>query len=149
MPPAVIAGVGAAASIGGAILGANAQKSAANKAVATQMNATNQQLQLGRESLATQKQMFDANYNTLSPFVGNGLVASNAMNALLGLPAAQPMTSPFGHAAATTPAPGSVAPATQNPASLNPQTALQALGASYASNAARPFSTIANPALPR
>jgi hypothetical protein len=114
MPPAVIAGVGAAASIGGAILGANAQKSAADKAVATQMNATNQQLQLGRESLATQKQMFDANFSTLSPFVGNGLVASNAMNALLGLPAAQPMISPLAQASVT--AGGAPAPAPSAPA---------------------------------
>jgi hypothetical protein len=151
MPAAVIpAAVAAAGTIGGAILASGEQKSAANKAVQAQTSATSQQLQLGRESLATQKQMFDqglalnhqiydANFSTLSPFVGNGLVASNAMNALLGLPAAQPMTSPLATAPVAPgiptpppPAPGPVAPGAMNPASLNPSTALQALGSYYA-----------------
>jgi hypothetical protein len=125
MPPAVAAaGITAAATIGGAMMTQGAQRSAANAATQAQNGATNAQLQLGRESLAAQKQMFDqnmglnrdiynSNYQTLSPFVGNGMVASNAMNALLGLPAAQPMTSPLTQPSApVTPAPATPAPAT-------------------------------------
>jgi hypothetical protein len=136
MPPAVIAaGVVAAGTIGGAVLGSNAQKSATNAAVNAQTNASNQQLQLGRESMGLNRDIYNSNYQTLAPFVGNGLVASNAMNALLNLPAAPAMTSPLAHAAATAPPPAPAPlPGQGNPASLNPSTALQALGSYWASH---------------
>jgi hypothetical protein len=45
--------------------------------------------------MALNRDIYNSNYKTLSPFVGNGLVASNAMNALLNLPQAPEMTSPL------------------------------------------------------
>lgn len=109
MPPEIIAaGIGAAGSIGGALLSGNAQKSAASQATQATTNAQNQatqaQLQLGQESLDQQRQMYNndiglqtgiynQNFDLLSPFAANGMVASNSMNALLGLPAAPHLTS--------------------------------------------------------
>lgn len=111
MPPAVIAGVGAAATIGGAVLGASAQKKAAKTAAAAQSDATAAQLQLGQQSLALQKDMFDqglgfnkmqagVSYDMLAPFVGSGLGATNALNALLGITPVAMGANPY-----TTPAP--------------------------------------------
>jgi hypothetical protein len=130
MPPVVIAGgIAAAGAIGGAAIGSSAAKKASDKAAATQNSATIAQLQLGRESNALQTQMFNSgmalnrdiynsNYKTLSPFVGNGLVASNAMNALLNLPQAPEMTSPLSGAyqpIGQQPAPPSATGATAQP----------------------------------
>jgi hypothetical protein len=109
MPPAVIAaGIGAAGAIGGAVLSGNAQKHAAQQATNATTQANNQavqaQLQLGGQSLDLQRQMYNnntglatdiynQNFNILSPYAANGLVASNAVNAMLGLPASTPMQS--------------------------------------------------------
>ena len=109
MPPAVIAaGVGAAGMIGGSLISSNAQKSAASQATAAttaaQNQATQAQLQLGQQSLDLQRQMYNNNvglqtdiynqdFNMLSPYATNGMVASNSVNALLGLPAATPIKS--------------------------------------------------------
>jgi hypothetical protein len=107
MPPAVIAaGVVAAGAIGGAVLSSGAQKSAANAANQTQQAATQAQLKLGQQSLGLQRDVYNSNFGVLSPYAANGLVASNAMNALLGLPAAQPMTSPLTQPATPQPTPG-------------------------------------------
>jgi type II secretory pathway pseudopilin PulG len=138
MPPAVLAAapaiIGAVGTIGGAVLASSAQKSATNKAVQAQTNATNQQLQLYREGMGQARDMYNSNFGVLAPYAANGVPASNALNALLNLPSAPPMTSPLAHAAATTPIPGATAPGAINPASLNPTTALQALGAYRAVN---------------
>lgn len=92
MPPAVAAaGIMAAGTIGGAVLGGSAQRSAANQANAAQQEATQAQLQLGRESMALNRDIYNSNYALGSPFIANGLGASNAMTALLGVsPAAVP-----------------------------------------------------------
>jgi hypothetical protein len=107
MPPAVIAaGVVAAGSIGGALLGSHAQSKANKQAAQTQDNATNAQLQLGHESLDLNKQIYNSNYDTLSPWVSRGNVAGDAYSALLGLPTAPVMHSPLASPApAATPAP--------------------------------------------
>ena len=109
MPPAVIAaGIGAAGAIGGAVLSSKAQKSAAQQATQATTDANNQavqaQLQLGNASLDLQRQMYNnnvglatdiynQNFNVLSPYAAGGLPAMGALNNMLGLPAAQPMTS--------------------------------------------------------
>lgn len=96
MPPAVAAaGIVAAGTIGGAVLGGSAQKKAASSAAASGQQATQAQLQLGRESMALNKDIYNSNYNLLSPFVSRGNVAGESINALLGLPTAPAMTSPL------------------------------------------------------
>jgi hypothetical protein len=96
MPPAVAAaGIVAAGTIGGAVLGSKAQKKAANQANAAQQDATQAQLQLGRESMALNRDIYNSNYSLLSPFVSRGNVAGNSINALLGLPSAPAMASPL------------------------------------------------------
>ena len=109
MPPAVIAaGIGAAGAIGGAVLSSNAQKKAANQATQATTDANHEavaaQLQLGNASLDLQRQMYNQglglqtdiynqNFNVLAPYAAGGVPAMNAMNNMLGLPAAQPLTS--------------------------------------------------------
>lgn len=96
MPPlAIAAGVAAVGSIGGAIIGSHAQTKAANQANASQQQATQAELQLGRESMALNTNIYNSNYNTLSPFVSRGNVAGDRINALLGLGTAPTMTSPL------------------------------------------------------
>lgn len=131
MPPAVIAGgIAAVGTIGGAIISSGAQKSAAQQATnattAAQNQATQAQLQLGQQSLDLQRQMYNGNvglatdiynqnFNLLSPFASNGLVASNQLNAMLGLPKGAPIQSQV-HAPTPigpqTPAPGTPATGT-------------------------------------
>jgi hypothetical protein len=99
-------GVAAAGTIAGSAIGAHESSKASNKAVAAQTSATNSQLQLGRESNALQRDMFNqgmqynrdaanAAFNVNAPYAANGIPASNALNALLNLPAAPTLTSPF------------------------------------------------------
>jgi hypothetical protein len=96
MPPVVIAGgIAAAGAIGGAALGASAQNKANKQAAQTQNNATNAQLQLGRESMGLNKDIYNSNYDTLSPWVSRGNVAGNAYSEMLGLPSAPAMHSPL------------------------------------------------------
>lgn len=113
MPPAIIAGgVMAAGAIGGAVIGSSAQKKAASKANAAQQDATQAQLQLGQESLALNKDIYNANFGVLSPYASRGNVAGDSINALLGLGAAPAMSSPLGAPATGAPAaPGGLAPA--------------------------------------
>jgi hypothetical protein len=87
--------LGAAGSIGGALIGASSQNHAVDQATAAQQQATAQQLELGRESLALNQGIYNSNYNLLSPFVSRGNVAGDQINALLGLRAAPAMTSPM------------------------------------------------------
>jgi hypothetical protein len=99
-------GLAAAGTIGGAVLSSHAQSHAADQAQQAQDNATQAQLQLGQQSLAQQnalaqqsmglnQSLYNSNYDTLSPFVSRGNVAGDAINALLGLPAAPSMRSPM------------------------------------------------------
>src|SRR5690349_15817042 len=122
MPPAVAAaGIVAAGTIGGAVLGSKSQKSAAQAANDTQQASTAAQLQLGQQSLALNEKLagqslaaglgiYNSNYNLLSPFVGNGLVAGNQINALLGLPQAPAMASPLANGIPGVTLPGQGAP---------------------------------------
>jgi hypothetical protein len=110
MPPAVIAaGVVAAGTIGGAVLGSKSQSKATAQAAQTQDNATAAQLQLGQESLGLNKDIYNSNYDILSPYVSRGNVAGGAINSLLGLPAAPAMHSPLA-TTTPTPTPGTTAP---------------------------------------
>jgi hypothetical protein len=96
MPPAVVAGgIAAAGAIGGAVIGSSAQKKAASQAAGAQAGATEAQLQLGRESMALNKDIYNANFGVLSPYASRGNVAGDSINALLGLPSAPTMTSPL------------------------------------------------------
>jgi len=120
----LIAGAGA---IGGAVIGSSAQKKAAKQASQAQQDSTQAQLQLGRESMALNKDIYNSNYALLSPFVSNGLVASNSLNALLGLPAAPQMTSPLAQPGGGTysgggqvPNPANGLPAQGGPPGANP-----------------------------
>jgi hypothetical protein len=96
MPIGVIAaGVGAAGAIGGAVLSSSAQKKAASSANKSQQQATQAQLQLGRESMALNRDIYNSNFGILSPFVSRGNVAGDSINALLGLPSAPTISSPL------------------------------------------------------
>lgn len=137
MPPAVIAGgVAAVGAIGGAVIGSNAQKSAANQAAAAQNQAAQLQYQLGQQQLALQQQLanqslgfaqdvYGANWSVLSPYVSQGNVAGQYYNALLGLPAAPAIPNPLGSSGGSTggspaPAPAPMPPATTQPVSQTP-----------------------------
>jgi hypothetical protein len=81
--------IGAAATIGGSILGASSNKKAAKKAAGIAADNTAANNALTRE-------IYGKNTANLSPFMNNGLAASNALNGLLlGSPAApgQPASS--------------------------------------------------------
>jgi len=135
MPPAVIGGgLAAVGAIGGAILGGNAQKKTAEQANQSQQATVAAQLQLGQQSLALQERLanqslglttdiYNSNYDLLSPYVSRGNVAGDAINALLGLSAAPAMTSPLANRS-TTPATGGTTggtpPATTPPAAPPP-----------------------------
>jgi len=80
MPVAIIgAGIAAAGSIGAAAIGAGAQKSAAKTAANAAQKATDSNNQLQRD-------IYNSNYNVLSPYVQSGYQANRAINELLGLP---------------------------------------------------------------
>lgn len=85
---------------GAAILGSKAQKSAAGQAADQQAASTAAQLQLGRESLALNKDIYGANFGLLSPYVSRGNVAGDQINALLGLPSAPAIANPLAPSAA-------------------------------------------------
>lgn len=87
--------IGGVASIGGALLGASSQKKAAKQANESQQAATQAQLQLGRETMALNKDIYNSNYGVLSPYASRGNVAGESLNALLGLPQAPVMRSPL------------------------------------------------------
>jgi hypothetical protein len=96
------AALGAIGTIGGALISAGAQKSAARQAAQAQQSATDAQLQLGQQSLGLNRDIYNSNYALLNPFVTRGNAAGDAINALLGLPSAPAAVSP-----AATPAAGS------------------------------------------
>lgn len=73
---AIVAGVGAVASIGGAIIGKNAQNNAVKQAAQTAENTTAANNALARE-------IYGQNKATLDPFVGVGTKASGALNSLM------------------------------------------------------------------
>ncbi|MDB5584317.1 MAG: hypothetical protein JWR80_9493 [Bradyrhizobium sp.] len=132
MPPAIIAaGIVAGGAIGGAVLSSNAQKSATNTAAAAQTNSTNAQLQLGQESLAAQyalaqqsmglnRDIYNSNYDLMSPWVSRGNVAGDAYSALLGLPTAPQMQSPIAGSMSGAPTPTP----TPTPVALPPPTGI-------------------------
>jgi hypothetical protein len=104
MPPlAIAAGVAAVGTIGGALISSSATSKAASQANASQQAATQAQLQLGRETLGLNTQIYNSNYGTLSPFVQRGNVAGDSINALLGLPASAPTQSPMATTASAQP----------------------------------------------
>lgn len=83
MPPIVVAGAAAAATIGGSILAGKAQKKAAGKAAdAAQDTAA--------MNNALQEKIYGSNVGYLSPYVNRGNEAGNAINALLGISGTNP-----------------------------------------------------------
>ena len=79
MPAALIGPiVGGALSIGGAVIGGNAQKKAANTAADTS-------LQVAQQNNALAKDIYGQNKQALSPFMNRGNAAGDQINALLGL----------------------------------------------------------------
>lgn len=79
MPPAIIvAGVTAAAAVGGSVLSAKAQKKAANQASETAQ-------QTADTNNALTEKIYNQNYQTLTPYAQRGNAAGNAINSLLGL----------------------------------------------------------------
>lgn len=80
MPPAVaIAGIGAAASIGGAVLGASSAKKAANQAADATRDA-------GAANTALARETYSQNAQRLDPTVTGGQTAGNAIMSILGFP---------------------------------------------------------------
>lgn len=98
MPAAVVAaGIGAAASVGGAMINKSATKKATNANVQAQQDSLaaqermaneNRALQMGIYNNAGQMQtdIYNQNVSTLNPFTQTGYSAMNARNAMLGLP---------------------------------------------------------------
>ena len=79
MPPAVaIAGIGAAASIGGAVLGSRAQSSAAR-------SAANSAAENSAANNALTREIYGQNASRLDPYSQGGLRAGNALQGLLGI----------------------------------------------------------------
>lgn len=79
MPPAVaIAGITAAATIGGSVLSSSAQKKAANQASDTAA-------QTAADNNAVAREIYGSNKGMLNPYVQRGNAAGNAINSLLGL----------------------------------------------------------------
>lgn len=77
MPPTVAAaGIGAAASIGGALLGASAQKKAAKKALGAQQAASGAQIQFAADT-------YNNNAQRLDPYNLSGQYAMGVLNGLL------------------------------------------------------------------
>jgi hypothetical protein len=133
MPPAVIAGgVAAAGAIGGALIGSKSQSHANAQAAQTQDNATAAQLQLGQQSLAMGQNIYNSNYDVLSPYASRGNVAGNALNALLGLPAAPAMHSPLAQSVSTAPMPATGSSVPQTPAAATPSSPAQFINAQLA-----------------
>jgi hypothetical protein len=110
MPPAVIAaGVVAGGTIIGGAMSSHSQNKAANQAANAEAQATQAQLQLGQQSLAQSRDIYNQNKALLDPFVQRGNVAGASINALLGLPAptaATPGTTPATPAHPSVPATG-------------------------------------------
>lgn len=89
--------IGGVASIGGALLGSSAQKSAANK-------AADASLQVAQQNNALARDIYGQNQQSLSPFMQRGNAAGSAINALLGLDeAANVNTASSPNAAPATP----------------------------------------------
>lgn len=79
MPPAIaIAGITAAAGIGGSVIAGNAAKSAGNKAAAAQQQAAQMQID-------EQRRQYDQTRTDLAPWMTQGTNAANAQGDLLGL----------------------------------------------------------------
>jgi hypothetical protein len=123
MPPVVIAGgIAAAGAIGGSLLANSAQKKANNQAAQTQNNATNAQLQLGRESMGLNREIYDKNTALLNPYVQRGNVAGDSINALLGLPSTPAAAEPRAQSSARpAPQPPSASPASPMPGAIPAQ----------------------------
>lgn len=76
MPPAVIAGVGAAASIGGAVIGAKSAKKAASTAADAQVTAA-------RETNALARDIYGRNSANFQPFMQSGQRANALLDAFI------------------------------------------------------------------
>jgi hypothetical protein len=72
----IIAGVAAAATVGGAVISSNASKNATKEATRSAQQATD-------KNIALETQIRDENRGILSPFVQQGTQANGALNALM------------------------------------------------------------------
>lgn len=88
MPIGAVVGA-TAVGVGGSVLGANAQKKAANKAADTS-------LQVAETNNALQRDIYGQNQSALSPYMQRGNAAGDQINALLGLQTATPTPTATG-----------------------------------------------------
>ena len=84
------------ALLGSAIIGGGAAAIGASSNASAINSATNAQTAANQQSLALQKQVYDANSALLSPYVQRGNAAGDSINALLGLPVASSAPSSSG-----------------------------------------------------
>ncbi len=84
MPAAIL--LGGAATIGGAIIGSGAAKSAASTQANAAMDAANLQYRTAQQTLALQREMFEKGQEGLQPFKDVGTSAFYSLADLYGLP---------------------------------------------------------------
>lgn len=87
---ATVAGIGAAGSIGGALIGSNAAGNAASAQEKAANNAAQLQYQAGQNALDFQKQQWNTTQQNQAPWLQSGTGALSNLNYLLGI---SPMTS--------------------------------------------------------
>jgi hypothetical protein len=116
----------AAGAIGGAVLGPAPRSKANKQAAQTQNNATNAQLQLGRESMGLNREIYDKNTALLAVCPARQC-RGDSINALLGLPSAP--ASLAAPAPAPAPSPASRRQCRGNPSAARLRTRWQALRA--------------------
>lgn len=81
---AAVAGIGAAGSIGGALIGSSASKSAANTQAQAAQNAAQLQYQASQNALDFQKQEFNTEQQNLAPWLQAGQGSLSNLQQLLG-----------------------------------------------------------------
>ncbi len=131
----IMAGVGAAGSIGGALINSSAAGNAAQAQVGGANYAANLQAQEAANALGFQEQQFNTTQQNLAPYLQSGKNALGALDTGLGLPAlASPAAPGTGTGGAPSGAPPSAIGGTPNPAGSGniapgiPRTALNSMG---------------------
>jgi hypothetical protein len=138
---AIVGGVTAAASLGGAALSSNAAGNAASEQSKAANNAAQLQYQASQNALDFQKQQYNTSQSELQPFLQSGTGAESNLDYLLGInpqgapqgPSASP--SPYGSLTGT---PGTAA----NPATSGAVNGLRPITGSSAASPQVPGSTL-------
>jgi hypothetical protein len=98
---ATIAGIGAAGSIGGALISSNAAGNAASTQAQAADNAAQLQYQASQNALGFQEQQYNQNQQNLAPWLQSGASSLTNLDYLLGL--GQPSSTTPGTASGTNP----------------------------------------------